>query len=482
MSTRILTRFVWLFWCTLGAVAACVVAIGLFVRSVGERKDAYELRLRSSQLAAEFWNSSDELTHLARSYAVTGDRQYSERYREILEVRQGRRPRPSDYDLTFWELPTDVERTAPTAAPASLTERMVKSGFTPDELAKVTEALNRSERLTQVEQTAMHLADLSGEVASSPSSAEQRLSMLQMLHDAAYYRAKGDVMRLIAEFDRMVEARTRVAVQNADRRADLLLATFIALGGVLVVLGILLRSVWRALLGGSVSDLHDAVTRAARGDFSAPASPVRAADESIMGRLVELQRSQAGSAARRPDAAPVLTDAERRFRDLVSTTGEGICVVQDAVIRFANAGCSTWRATGKRARRAALHGTGPTAAPRHDADARARRRPAGESRRRLDVRDRHRARRRGGRALPCAAVRMGRPPRMAVQRRAAQSSADGSFDGAVGHRPGPVRRGRGGSSTGARNTAAMPCPPRRTSSPARGACRCGAARGSPSSR
>ncbi|MCX5850071.1 MAG: hypothetical protein NTW65_11570 [Deltaproteobacteria bacterium] len=63
-------------------------------------------RFRSFLLAIELFQSSEDLnlTRMARSYVSTGKTIYEKRYFEILDIRNGKQPRPADYTSTYWHL------------------------------------------------------------------------------------------------------------------------------------------------------------------------------------------------------------------------------------------------------------------------------------------------------------------------------------------------------------------------------------------
>ena len=94
-------------------------------------------RHESLQLAEELRFSSDELTRLARTYVVTGDPAYEKQYWHVLDVRNGKQPRPDGRAVPLRTL-------------------MQQQGFTKEELAKLQEAEDNSNALVTTETIAMH--------------------------------------------------------------------------------------------------------------------------------------------------------------------------------------------------------------------------------------------------------------------------------------------------------------------------------------
>ena len=61
-------------------------------------------RYRALLFANELLQSSEDLTRMVRSYAVTGNTKYERYFHEILEIRDGKLPRPDNYSSTYWHL------------------------------------------------------------------------------------------------------------------------------------------------------------------------------------------------------------------------------------------------------------------------------------------------------------------------------------------------------------------------------------------
>lgn len=115
---------------------------------VAEKTRQYE----SYKLADQLRQSSDDLTRMARTYAVTGDPRYEQYYDQILAIRDGKIARPANYDRIYWDLILDP-RDMPVAMgePVSLQTLMKQANFTDDEFEILTEAQNNSDQLVAVE-------------------------------------------------------------------------------------------------------------------------------------------------------------------------------------------------------------------------------------------------------------------------------------------------------------------------------------------
>jgi hypothetical protein len=119
----LLSRYYWLI---LLVFIAVVVSFVLYVRAEKAIDRANEARHASILLAGELRQSSDDLTRMVRTYVVTGNPLYQQHYREILAIRDGKAPRPVDYQSSYWDLVLGDDRRPQLSAPApSLLQRML---------------------------------------------------------------------------------------------------------------------------------------------------------------------------------------------------------------------------------------------------------------------------------------------------------------------------------------------------------------------
>ena len=56
------------------------------------------------QAADRLRHSSDELTHFARIYVITGNEKFKQQYFDVLDIRNGTKPRPQSYYSIYWDL------------------------------------------------------------------------------------------------------------------------------------------------------------------------------------------------------------------------------------------------------------------------------------------------------------------------------------------------------------------------------------------
>lgn len=280
-----LPRFSQSLWLVFVVFLVFAVIFALYVRSEKQIDYANELRLRSFLLADELRQSSDDLTRMARSYVLTGDKLYKQHYQEILAIRDGRKARPVDYSNIYWDLVLDDDkRPRANGRTIALLELMRQASFTDAEFAKLAQAKAGSDALTATEYAAMRLVE-----ASMPITASKRLEASLMLYDKAYQQAKATIMRPISEFYQMMDKRTLNMVHTAENNSVILRAVFICFGLLLILS---LERAYRTLyatLGCSVETLHSSIMRLGSGDFSNPVCVTEESKDSIMAWLLETQ-------------------------------------------------------------------------------------------------------------------------------------------------------------------------------------------------
>ena len=248
---------------------------------------ANDLRFRSQILAAELRQSSDDLTRMVRSYVITGDPLYKQHFLEILDIRDGKRPRPVDYQYVYWDFVlADDQRPHPYSNQTiPLLQMMQQAGFTDEEFAKLALAKANSDALTSIEFNAMRLVE-----STSPATEAHRLEASLMVYSPIYQQAKADIMRPIDEFLRLLDLRTSQAVHTREVVATVVRIIFMSMGG------LLLWALWRAYralhatLGGSVDELYAHIVSLGSGDYCDEIPVPVGMENSVLGWVATTQK------------------------------------------------------------------------------------------------------------------------------------------------------------------------------------------------
>ncbi|NVD72514.1 EAL domain-containing protein [Duganella sp. BJB1802] len=302
-------RFANYLWLCLGFLLVAALAFSVYVWTERRIDRANELRYHSHSIVDELRQSSDDLTRMARTYVVTGEERYRLHYQEIIEIREGRLPRPLDYDNVYWDLVLDqTHRPRAAGVGIPLLEMMRAAGFSTAEMALLAEAKQNSDRLTGIEHAAIAIR-AGGDPQALPGA-------VAMLHDAAYHRAKAGIMGPIAKVNASVDLRTREAVENAAFDASIARNVFTLIALLLMVL------LWRtkrsldAALGCGVDQLRAGIERLGRGDFAEPLAVAPDARDSVWGWLAQTQQSLARLDAEREAALERMRRVSRLYSAL----------------------------------------------------------------------------------------------------------------------------------------------------------------------
>ncbi len=312
-------------------LAVMAVLIGTTVmesRSEQAVTDAYERRYQSYLLADELRQSSDDLTRLARTYVVTGDAKWEAQYNQVIDIRNGKAPRPLDYHRIYWDfLAANPQKPRGDGATVPLQGLMQAAGFTAEEFAALRQAQANSDGLIDLETVAMNAVKGLFRPQGGREFNERRPPDLELarrlVHSPEYHGFKAEIMAPVHRFFELLEARTaqEIAAATATKRFWTTLANIAmaVLAVLVVVLVILLRR--RAL--APIRTLEQAMT-----DLVAdrPVAPLAGSDRSdelgSMIRAVEVFRQDRSRITELTAAQEAERDAaEAKRRSELATLG-----------------------------------------------------------------------------------------------------------------------------------------------------------------
>ncbi len=302
------------FWLLVILIVAVAGLFWGYTLLEGRVDSANERRYRSIMLTDELRQSSDDLTRMVRTFVATGDPAYKQYFQDILDIRDGKQPRPVDYQNIYWDtvVANHDRPNTDSGAAISLLDLMRQTGFTEQEFEKLAQAKADSDALTRTEFAAMALMD-----DNSPWASAGREQAIAMVHDKNYHRAKAQIMQPIAKVYSLVDARTRLDIERAKTHALWVRLALIATGlGLLVVL---VRTSWalREALGGTVDTIHASLDRLGQGDFSTPLPVAPGMEGSVMGRLAQTQASLQHMDAERRQAQAARMESLRESQTLM---------------------------------------------------------------------------------------------------------------------------------------------------------------------
>ena len=271
MSIRmtLITVFVILLMLLLGSVFTTQLLVDVHDQSAASEHRRFESYLLADQMR----QSSDDLTRMARTYVVTGDPQFEQYFRDILAIRNGKKPRPSGYHGIYWDFLTASREPVPeTGVAASLEELMRDMDFSEAEFAKLREAQRRSDALATIETEAMSAVKRTFDTSSASSDVAGTADLehaRRLMYGDRYHQKKAQIMRAIDEFFDLVRQRTSAEVatlQDAElgystKATYLTAASFLFAAFSFVMLN---RRIIKP-----VNQLVDSTRRVGEGDYSA---------------------------------------------------------------------------------------------------------------------------------------------------------------------------------------------------------------------
>ena len=271
--------------------ALAAVALGGTLASMHHADAAREAgarRYQSFLLADELRQSSDDLTRLARTFVVSGgEPKWEQQYFEILDIRNGKKPRPAHYERIYWDFRAAGSEGAVAAGETvPLLDLMKQAGFSAAELAKLDEAKANSDDLVRTETVAMNLVKGLKADGSRNEAADREADHAKaraMMHDLAYHQNKAKIMKPVNEFLAMLDDRTAAelaaATATSTRWAWVAAGSVVAL--VVLVLGMLVAVQRRS--AQVIGDAARVIDGIAQGDLR---QHIRSGDTSQEGRLL----------------------------------------------------------------------------------------------------------------------------------------------------------------------------------------------------
>ncbi len=322
-------------------VLMMVIAILIeYNRAYQNIEDVYKSKNRSFLLADELRQSSDDLTRLARTYVITGEKRFKDQYYEVLGIRNGIYPRPKHYNRIYWDfLAVNSAEEIPkvTGKPVPLRTLMKKAGFTKEELSLLSKSQEQSDTLVHLEEVAMHAVE--GYCKDSNGSYTQMCKpdfalARKIMHSNEYHQSKVLIMNPINKFFELFERRTNKAIE--DSKAYLNKVEYLLIAAVLLFVLVILTTMritskrimqpliglQKSMLGLSKNNLETAIPQMSHKDE---------VGDMISAVHIFKENNRA------------LITSQQRIKLLLDSIGEGVIGVdQEGRITFVNpAACDT---------------------------------------------------------------------------------------------------------------------------------------------
>ncbi len=180
----------------------------------------------SHLLAMELRQSSDDLTRMVRTFAVTGNPRFEEEFRDILAIRNGTSARPQHYNQSNWNwLPNDNSQSGDkSGATISLMQLLKNQDLPHNELHLLQQAHEASDALVTLEDVAIRATkdQLTPEDEKYRQPGENNHDMaVRLLFGPQYHKAKQNIMGSINEFFHRLDTRSRNKAKEEHRHLQI---------------------------------------------------------------------------------------------------------------------------------------------------------------------------------------------------------------------------------------------------------------------
>ncbi|SEC59626.1 sensor histidine kinase [Pseudomonas anguilliseptica] len=262
-------------------------------------------------LADELRQSSDDLTRMARSYAVTGNVMYKRQFQEVLDIRDGLAPRPENYAYIYWDLMLEADKKpSPASTPAKLNDLMRQANITEEEFRLLSSAKINSDALVEIEHQAMALRERAG-----PGDLTTQLQAIALLHSPAYQETKAGIMQPILELTKALDERTQLSVQGTIQDASRIQYTLTIQSTLLAMMIALALWIAHRILGASLSTLEEHISSLSNGNFTEPLEVSNSLGNSIAGCVARAQSRFLELEIERTQRREELNKAERSLME-----------------------------------------------------------------------------------------------------------------------------------------------------------------------
>jgi PAS domain S-box-containing protein len=206
---------------------ACLLVLGIVVASLLRQQFLHEQidqnRFESYLLANELKQSSDDLTKFCMVYVNTADPEWEKKYWDVLDIRNGKKPRPDGRMI-------------------SLKGLMKELGFSDAEFKKLKTAEDNSNALVHKELTAFNLMkglydDGTGHFTIK-GVPDPKLAQAIMF-DKKYHTDKAVIMRSIEEFNELLTNRIEHKSKENEDKSYQLLYVIIGIISLIIVITVL---------------------------------------------------------------------------------------------------------------------------------------------------------------------------------------------------------------------------------------------------
>ena len=265
----------WFFPIVLLALGANAMFLVLIKQSYDTVVAVQQHRQSALELANELHQETEQLARLVRAYTVTGEPRYLLYYYDILGVRQGEKPAPTNFNpRSYWDdvIAGRIKHSIPKEGiRRSVADLMKSQGFSEDELLALKRVLDATAAMNKIEQIAFAATQglYDPQTKEFVSDGQPRLDFASKLVNSDVYNAlKADLSTAVDGLVTMTDRRTSAEVAAAGRKVERsILLSLISMGATIVMVVLALR-VTRQQVLVPIHRLGEGADLLAAGDYA----------------------------------------------------------------------------------------------------------------------------------------------------------------------------------------------------------------------
>ena len=228
------------------------IIVTLLINNHAKVDAAADYRYNSYNLGLSSKLNSDILTKLARQYVITRDTKYFDDYLEVVDMLEGKAPWPDGITKRY-------------------ADKLNKTGFAEDELAKLDLSNTLSLKLIELEEKAFALIEPLLKLSNSALSDSQRsdwLEAVSLLYSKDYENSVTQIKQPVDEFFVLLDTRTQTELNQLKSSSyDLGIATLILTCIILCILMFAYFTINKRIIKPTLKLAHEA-KEVAKGDLT----------------------------------------------------------------------------------------------------------------------------------------------------------------------------------------------------------------------
>jgi two-component system sensor histidine kinase/response regulator len=239
----------------------------------GKTLAVQQARHNSLQITYDIEKETAALSRMVRAYTTSGNTKYLTYYYDIIDIRQGKKALPDNYNMTYWTqvMAGEREHVMPKDKPGvSLLERMKMYGFSREEFAAVEKVLYYSDLLYKKDQIAFAatqgLYDPARGVFVDDGRPQPHFAN-QFVYSSEYLQLESRLAQAVDAFSRLTDNRTTVEVEKVSAQLRRSIFAAITMLGVTVVIVVIATMVIRKMVLAPLKDLMKSALEVGKGDY-----------------------------------------------------------------------------------------------------------------------------------------------------------------------------------------------------------------------